>query len=108
MARAKQKGRYSREQSVIPGEEIDREHDTMENEVKDSLASVSIHAGRVQQSMLDAFDVFGGPVARVLDHNHQILQKMMHAVQEESVNFVNRRLEHTSHAIESSRDCQGV
>ena len=22
--------------------------------------------------------------------------------------FVNRRLEHTSHAIESSRDCQGV
>jgi hypothetical protein len=28
-------------------------------------------------------------------------------VQEESLNLVNRRLEHTSHAIENSRDHQG-
>ena len=47
-------------------------------------------------------------MARVMEHNRTMLQKMMHAVQEESLKFVNRRLEHTSHAIENSRDCQGV
>lgn len=57
---------------------------------------------------LDAFDIFGGPMARMMDQNRTMLQKMLHAMQEESLRFVNRRLEHTSHAIESSRDCHGV
>jgi len=37
-------------------------------------------------------------MARVMEHNRTMLQKMMHAVQEESLKFVNRRLEHTSDA----------
>jgi hypothetical protein len=97
MARAKQGGRYTGEESGNMGEELEKEE-----------SEGVMRAGRAQQSMLDALDAFGGPIARVMEHNRTMLQKMMHAVQEESLKFVNRRLEHTSHAIESSRDCHGA
>src|SRR5215469_9881917 len=57
---------------------------------------------------LGAFDSFNGPFAKVMDQNRVVFQKMLNAMQEESLRFVNRRLEHTSRALENCRDCHGV
>lgn len=57
---------------------------------------------------LGGFDAFNGPLARMIDHNRAVFQKMLSAMQEESLRFVNRRLEHTGRALENYRDCQGV
>lgn len=64
--------------------------------------------GRMRSSTRSAFDVFGGPMARIMDHNFSLFQKTVQTMQEESLRFFNRRLEHTSHIIENSRDFQGV
>jgi hypothetical protein len=86
----------------------------------DDMESLSEHVARSGHRMaeevserasgasLAAFDAVNGPLAKVLDQNRMIFQKMMHAMHEESLRFVNRRLEHTGHAIQSSRDCQGM
>ena len=47
-------------------------------------------------------------MSRLVDQNWSVFQKMVQAMQEESLRFFNRRLEHTSHIIENSRDFQGV
>lgn len=64
--------------------------------------------GRMQRSARSAFDVFSGPMARIMDHNFSVFQKTVQTMQEESLRFFNRRLEHTSHIMENSRDFQGV
>lgn len=64
--------------------------------------------GRMQKSAKSAFDVFSGPVARMMDHNWSLFQRTLQAMQEESLRLFNRRLEHTSHIIENSRDFQGI
>jgi hypothetical protein len=64
--------------------------------------------GRMQNSARSAFDMFSGPMARILDQNFSLFQKTVQTMQEESLRFFNRRLEHTSHVIENSRDFQGV
>jgi hypothetical protein len=61
-----------------------------------------------QNTAVESLDLFGGPMVRLMDQNWQIFQKLMHAVREESLDFVNRRLEQTSHAIENSRDADGL
>lgn len=63
---------------------------------------------RAASAALAALDAFNKPIAKVMDHNRIIFQKMLHAMQEESLRFVNRRLECTGRAIEHSRDCHGV
>lgn len=63
---------------------------------------------RAASAALAALDAFNKPIAKVMDKNRVIFQKMLHAMQEESLRFVNRRLECTSRAIEHSRDCHGV
>lgn len=63
---------------------------------------------RASFAALTAFDAFNKPMAKVMDQNRLIFQKMLHAMQEESLRFVNRRLECTSRAIEHSRECHGV
>jgi hypothetical protein len=60
------------------------------------------------QSAFNAFDIFSGPMARIMDHNWSLFQKTVQTMQEESLRFFNRRLEHTSHVMENSRDFQGV
>ena len=65
-------------------------------------------ATRSSMAALSAFEAFNGPVAKAMGHNRAMFQKLLHAMHEESLRFVNRRLEHTGRAIESSRDCQGV
>jgi gas vesicle protein len=62
----------------------------------------------MQQSPFNPLDLFGGPMARLMDQNWAIFQKLMHVMREESFEFVNRRLEQTSHAIDSSRECSGI
>jgi hypothetical protein len=45
---------------------------------------------------------------KMLEHNRTIFEKMMLAMQEESLRFVNLRMEHTSKALQNSRDCHGL
>ncbi|MGH6876273.1 MAG: hypothetical protein ACREHV_02720 [Rhizomicrobium sp.] len=80
----------------------------MEDETADTAEGARRQARRMQRTAFDAFDVFSGPMARLMDQNWSMFHRVVHAMQEESLHFVNRRLEHTSHAIESSRDCEGI
>jgi hypothetical protein len=104
MARAKSKSRYPGDESGSMVDELEREEEEMERAAEESVSFAKTRG----QNIMDAFDAFGGPMARVMDCNRAILQKLMHAMQEESLNFVNRRLERTTHAIEHSRECHGV
>lgn len=63
---------------------------------------------RMQKGPQSAFDIFSGPMARIMDQNFSMFQKAVQTMQQESLRFFNRRLEHASHMIESSRDFQGV
>jgi hypothetical protein len=51
---------------------------------------------------------FNTPFVKVFEHNRAMYEKMIQAVQEESLKFINQRLEHNARAIESARDCQGI
>ena len=55
-----------------------------------------------------AFSAFNDSFVKMLEHNRSIFEKMMSAMQEESLRFVNLRMEHTSKALQNSRDCQGL
>jgi hypothetical protein len=46
--------------------------------------------------------------AKAFDQNRILVQKMMRAMQEESVRFVNTRMERTGRVMERTRECQGV
>lgn len=85
-------------------EEIENLSETVEQNGRRAIET----SERAGMSTLAAFDAFNGPIAKVMDQNRMMFEKMMHAMQEESLKFVNRRLEHTSRALESSRECQGV
>jgi len=116
MARAKRRNRFAEdgteiENEIEGGEELEAAEE-MEHAARDTaheaadMGQRTLH--RMQHSPFDPFDVFGGSMARLMDQNWSILQKMMHVMREESLEFVNRRLEQTSHAIESTRDCDGI
>lgn len=99
MARAKRRNHHTNH-----GGDHEQE---IENSTHEAVEFGKRNLHETQRSAMAAFSAFGGPMARLMEHNRAMLQKVAHAVQEESMRFVNRRLEHTSHAIESSRDCQG-
>ena len=63
---------------------------------------------RRAKSTLDAFGMFSAPMARIMEHNWSMFHKTVLAMQDESLRFFNRRLEHTSTIIENSRDIHGV
>lgn len=112
MARAKRRNQYSEDGSEIENE-IESSEEMDGAEEMQHAAHEASDAGqrtlrRMQHSPFDAFDVFGGPMTRLMEQNWSIFQKMMHAMREESLHFVNRRLEQTTHAIESSKDCDGI
>lgn len=90
------------------GSSSDDVENMSEHAEKAARRAVEETAHQTSTAALAAFDAFNAPFAKVMDQNRLIFQKMLHAMQEESLRFVNRRLEHTSHAIESSRDCQGL
>ena len=55
-----------------------------------------------------AANILDGSLAKVVEHNKLLMEKMVHAIQEESPRFVNHRLECTGNALEGLRDCGGV
>jgi hypothetical protein len=95
MAKAKRKQHHSTHHSAIG------HHST---QVDEQVG----HERRIGKSAFDAIGMFSGPMARIMDHNWSLFHKTVQAMQEESLRFFNRRLEHTSHIIENSRDLQGV
>lgn len=82
--------------------------ESMADDMTEMSEAVGREAHHRVEGVLIAFDTFNRPFVKVMDQNRAIFEKMLHAMQEESLRFVNRRLEHTSRAIEGSRDCQGV
>jgi hypothetical protein len=56
----------------------------------------------------DAFANVNNSLMKAIDHNRVITQNLMKAMQEESLRFMNTRLEHTTRAFEKSRECQGL
>lgn len=66
------------------------------------------HMRKRAKSALDAFGMFSGPMARIMNHNLSLFGKTVLAMQDESLRFFNRRLEHTSNILENSRDFHGV
>ena len=55
----------------------------------------------------DAFATVNNSFMKAIDQNRMIAQNLMRAMQEESLRFMNQRLEHTSRAFERSRECEG-
>ncbi|HVV65213.1 MAG TPA: hypothetical protein VHC42_07075 [Rhizomicrobium sp.] len=51
---------------------------------------------------------FNDSFVKALERNRSVMEKMLLAMQEESLRFVNLRMEHTSKAIRSARDCHGL
>ena len=99
MARTKRKQHHSTHHSTHHS--AGGHHSTMADE---QAGNTRKHA----RSALDAFGMFSGPMARIMDHNWSLFHKTMLAMQDESLRFFNRRLEHTSHIIENSRDFHGI
>ena len=75
--------------------------DTTENKRTDTGNGAATAATATFSALNDSF-------MKMLEHNRSIFEKMMLAMHEESLRFVNLRMEHTSKALQSSRDCQGL
>lgn len=55
-----------------------------------------------------AFGALSDSFVKMMERNRTIAERMVLAVQEESLRFVNLRLERTSKAIRDSRECHGL
>jgi hypothetical protein len=115
MARAKRRANQADNGQSEFDNELENEIENGEEnaeEMGESMREMGNAAQRqlrhAQHKAIESFDLFGGPVTRLMDQNWTIFQKLMHAMREESVDFVNRRLEQTSQAIENSRDCNRI
>lgn len=80
----------------------------MEEGTQEAMDRAARQAHRMQRTALDSFDMLNVPMTRLMDQNWSMFQKTLQVMQAESLSFMNRRLEHTSHAIENSRDCEGI
>jgi 2',3'-cyclic-nucleotide 2'-phosphodiesterase (5'-nucleotidase family) len=68
-------------------------------------------ADTTQQGTDQAAEAISGvnsSLMKAFDQNRTIVQQLMRAMQEESLRFVSLRFEHTTRAIERSRDMQGL
>jgi polysaccharide deacetylase 2 family uncharacterized protein YibQ len=72
----------------------------MTDTIEETAASMSDQAR-------DAFTSVNNSMIKAMDQNRVIMQNLMKAMQEESLRFMNTRLEHTSRALEKGRECQG-
>ena len=73
-------------------------------EMNKKPAEVAEAVNRGRESLVAVNNTF----MKAFDQNRSIMQQLMRAMQEESMRYVNMRLEHTSRTIECSRDCQGL
>ena len=74
---------------------------TTENKLKDAGNAAATQARKPLGAISDSF-------LKVLEHNRVIFEKMMLAMHEQSLRFVNLRMERTSKALQDSRDCHGL
>src|SRR5258708_7206925 len=56
----------------------------------------------------DTFSTLNGSIAKMIDWNRSLMEKTLRQTQEESLRFINRRLERNVKALESLRDSQGL
>jgi hypothetical protein len=111
MARAKHKQHHSKHHSASGHHSTQSRNENNDNARHGAERVISAgqeQIGRMQRRARSAFDVFSGPMARIMDQNFSLFQRTVQAMHEESLRFVNRRLEHTNHFMETSRDFQGV
>ncbi len=113
MAKAKRRNPYSTDELIDEaGDEIENGQEEAEQvaatAVRNAQNEASVMSHHAANAAFDALDMFGRPLVKVLEQNRIMMRKMMQGMHEESLRFVNRRLEHASHAIESTRDCRDV
>jgi hypothetical protein len=71
------------------------------NDMEETATHMTDHAR-------DAFASMNSSFMKAIDKNRTITQNLFQAMQEESLRFMNQRLEHTSRCFERGRDVQGL
>lgn len=56
----------------------------------------------------ETFSTLNGTFAKMIDRNRSLVEKTMRTTQEESLRFINRRLERNAKTLESLRDSRGL
>lgn len=56
----------------------------------------------------ETFSTLNGSFAKMIERNRTIMEKTLRTTQEESLRFINRRLERNAKTLESLRDSQGL
>lgn len=72
----------------------------MTDTIEEAASTMTDHAR-------DTFTTVNNSLMKALEQNRVITQNLFKAMQEESLRFMNTRLEHTSRTFEKSRECQG-
>jgi Phasin protein len=65
-------------------------------------------ASKITDHARDTIMTVNNSLMKAFEQNRVITQNLFKAMQEESLRFMNTRLEHTSRAFEKSRECQGI
>jgi hypothetical protein len=73
----------------------------MADKMEDAASNMTEHAR-------DAFATVNNSMMKAIDQNRAITQNLLKAMQDESVRFMNARLEHTTRTFEKTRECQGL
>src|SRR3974390_1912761 len=76
----------------------------MGNKMEDLGKKTAETAERSHESLMAVNSSF----MKAFDQNRSVMQHLVRAMQEESMRFVNMRFEHTTRAIEPSRNLQGL
>src|SRR5258706_15051067 len=63
---------------------------------------------RMTSAFSDTFSTLNGSFAKMLDWNRTFVEKTLRTTQEESLRFINRRLERNARTLESLRNSQGL
>ena len=66
------------------------------------------HSPESSNEPAGTWNLLDGPFAKLLEHNRTMAEQTLKTLQEESLRFMNLRLEHTTKAIEESRECSGL
>jgi flagellar hook-associated protein FlgK len=56
----------------------------------------------------DTFSTLNGSFAKMIDWNRSLMEKTLRTTQEESLRFINRRLERNARTLENLRNSQGL
>lgn len=74
-------------------------------DISKKAAEPGIQGARQAQETLSSFN---NTMMKAFDQNRAAVQQLMRAMQEESFRFFSTRVEHTSRALERTRDYQGL